>query len=68
MSLNGMVALVTGGAQGIGRAVVHSLMQSSVKVSTFRSVLLRSDCWLLVDHFVHSTQDPLFKYNVPYQR
>ncbi|XP_056892924.1 15-hydroxyprostaglandin dehydrogenase [NAD(+)] [Takifugu flavidus] len=33
MSLNGMVALVTGGAQGIGRAVVHSLMQSSVKVA-----------------------------------
>lgn len=40
MSLNGMVALVTGGAQGIGRAVVHSLIQSSVKVSTFRSFLL----------------------------
>lgn len=37
MSLNGKVALVTGGAQGIGRAVVHSLLQSSVKVSTVRT-------------------------------
>lgn len=34
MSLVGKVALVTGGAQGIGRAVVQSLMQSSAKVST----------------------------------
>lgn len=40
MSLNGMVALVTGGAQGIGRAVVHLLMQSSAKVSAFRNFLL----------------------------
>lgn len=37
MSLNGKVALVTGGAQGIGRAVVQSLLQSSVKVSTAQS-------------------------------
>lgn len=34
MSLKGMVALVTGGAQGIGRSVVQSLMQCSAKVST----------------------------------
>nr|XP_061792197.1 15-hydroxyprostaglandin dehydrogenase [NAD(+)]-like isoform X1 [Nerophis lumbriciformis] len=33
MSLNGRVALVTGGAQGIGRAVVQSLLQSSTKVT-----------------------------------
>ncbi|XP_061130720.1 15-hydroxyprostaglandin dehydrogenase [NAD(+)]-like [Syngnathus typhle] len=33
MSLNGRVALVTGGAQGIGRAVVQSLLQSSAKVA-----------------------------------
>lgn len=33
MSLTGKVALVTGGAQGIGRAVVQSLLQSSAKVS-----------------------------------
>ncbi|XP_037620775.1 15-hydroxyprostaglandin dehydrogenase [NAD(+)] isoform X2 [Sebastes umbrosus] len=33
MSLDGKVALVTGGAQGIGRAVVHSLLQSSAKVA-----------------------------------
>ncbi|XP_061763263.1 15-hydroxyprostaglandin dehydrogenase [NAD(+)] [Nerophis ophidion] len=33
MSLSGKVALVTGGAQGIGRAVVQSLLQSSAKVS-----------------------------------
>ncbi|XP_029943357.1 LOW QUALITY PROTEIN: 15-hydroxyprostaglandin dehydrogenase [NAD(+)]-like [Salarias fasciatus] len=33
MSLEGKVALVTGGAQGIGRAVVHSLLQRSVKVA-----------------------------------
>ncbi|TKS69373.1 15-hydroxyprostaglandin dehydrogenase [NAD(+)] [Collichthys lucidus] len=33
MSLNGKVALVTGGAQGIGRAVVQSLLQSSAKSS-----------------------------------
>lgn len=33
MSLLGKVALVTGGAQGIGRAVVQSLLQSSAKVS-----------------------------------
>uniref|UniRef100_A0A3Q4I7W6 15-hydroxyprostaglandin dehydrogenase n=1 Tax=Neolamprologus brichardi TaxID=32507 RepID=A0A3Q4I7W6_NEOBR len=32
MSLTGKVALVTGGAQGIGRAVVQSLLQSSAKV------------------------------------
>ncbi|KAM6940255.1 15-hydroxyprostaglandin dehydrogenase [NAD(+)] [Xenentodon cancila] len=33
MSLMGTVALVTGGAQGIGRAVVQSLLQSSAKVA-----------------------------------
>lgn len=33
MPLSGKVALVTGGAQGIGRAVVQSLLQSSAKVS-----------------------------------
>lgn len=33
MSLVGKVALVTGGAQGIGRAVVHSLLLSSAKVA-----------------------------------
>lgn len=33
MSLSGKVALVTGGAQGIGRAAVESLLQSSAKVS-----------------------------------
>lgn len=33
MSLTGKVALVTGGAQGIGRAVVQSLLQSSAKVA-----------------------------------
>ncbi|KAI4832088.1 hypothetical protein KUCAC02_015069 [Chaenocephalus aceratus] len=31
MPLSGKVALVTGGAQGIGRAVVQSLLQSSAK-------------------------------------
>lgn len=39
MSLNGKVALVTGGAQGIGRAVVQSLLQSSAKVSTAHPAL-----------------------------
>ncbi|CAL8350635.1 unnamed protein product [Boreogadus saida] len=33
MSLSGKVGLVTGGAQGIGRAVVESLLNSSVKVA-----------------------------------
>lgn len=33
MSLDGKVALVTGGAQGIGRAVVQSLMQNQAKVA-----------------------------------
>ncbi|XP_013856036.1 15-hydroxyprostaglandin dehydrogenase [NAD(+)] [Austrofundulus limnaeus] len=33
MALSGKVALVTGGAQGIGRAVVQSLLQSSAKVA-----------------------------------
>ncbi|XP_028272648.1 15-hydroxyprostaglandin dehydrogenase [NAD(+)] [Parambassis ranga] len=33
MSLQGKVALVTGGAQGIGRAVVQSLLQNSAKVA-----------------------------------
>ncbi|KAM4612014.1 15-hydroxyprostaglandin dehydrogenase [NAD(+)] [Polymixia lowei] len=33
MSLSGKVALVTGGAQGIGRAVVESLLRSSSKVA-----------------------------------
>ncbi|XP_068606737.1 15-hydroxyprostaglandin dehydrogenase [NAD(+)] [Brachionichthys hirsutus] len=33
MSLTEKVALVTGGAQGIGRAVVQSLLQSSAKVA-----------------------------------
>ncbi|XP_058495488.1 15-hydroxyprostaglandin dehydrogenase [NAD(+)] isoform X2 [Solea solea] len=33
MSVNGKVALVTGGAQGIGRAVVQSLLKSLAKVS-----------------------------------
>lgn len=36
MSLNGKVALVTGGGQGIGKAVVHSLMQNAAKVSAIR--------------------------------
>lgn len=35
MSLSGKVALVTGGAQGIGRAVVESLMRCSAKVSIY---------------------------------
>ncbi|XP_029356689.1 15-hydroxyprostaglandin dehydrogenase [NAD(+)] isoform X2 [Echeneis naucrates] len=33
MSLEGKVALVTGGAQGIGRAVVQSLLRNSAKVA-----------------------------------
>uniref|UniRef100_A0A1A7X3T3 15-hydroxyprostaglandin dehydrogenase [NAD(+)] n=1 Tax=Iconisemion striatum TaxID=60296 RepID=A0A1A7X3T3_9TELE len=33
MALTGKVALVTGGAQGIGRAAVQSLLQSSAKVA-----------------------------------
>uniref|UniRef100_A0A8C6KB82 15-hydroxyprostaglandin dehydrogenase n=1 Tax=Nothobranchius furzeri TaxID=105023 RepID=A0A8C6KB82_NOTFU len=33
MALAGKVALVTGGAQGIGRAAVQSLLQSSAKVA-----------------------------------
>ncbi|XP_037546045.1 15-hydroxyprostaglandin dehydrogenase [NAD(+)] [Nematolebias whitei] len=33
MALSGKVALVTGGAQGIGRAAVQSLLQSSAKVA-----------------------------------
>ncbi|XP_054882405.1 15-hydroxyprostaglandin dehydrogenase [NAD(+)]-like [Poeciliopsis prolifica] len=33
MPLSGKVALVTGGAQGIGRAVVQSLLKSSAKVA-----------------------------------
>ena len=33
MSLSGKVGLVTGGAQGIGLAVVESLLKRSVKVS-----------------------------------
>lgn len=58
MSLKGMVALVTGGAQGIGMAVVHSLMQDSAKVS---AILFSSDHrWLPADRFVHATQNSLF--------
>lgn len=34
MALSGKVALVTGGAQGIGRAAVQSLLQSSAKVGS----------------------------------
>ncbi|XP_008315991.1 15-hydroxyprostaglandin dehydrogenase [NAD(+)] isoform X1 [Cynoglossus semilaevis] len=33
MAVNGKVALVTGGAQGIGRAVVRTLLQNSAKVT-----------------------------------
>lgn len=33
MSLHGKVALVTGGAQGIGRAVVEHLLENRAKVS-----------------------------------
>lgn len=35
MSLSGKVALVTGGAQGIGRAVVEALLRCSAKVSIY---------------------------------
>lgn len=40
MALMGRVALVTGGAQGIGRAVVEALLRSAAKVRNFCKVQL----------------------------
>lgn len=39
MSLEGKVALVTGGAQGIGRAVAEALLENEAKVVLFQQLI-----------------------------